>query len=173
MSPIGSCVPIASKSELEPRADWLRKLRHVTEDDDIRDILTNTKPLHERLRDAQARVPAVQDRAQGNQAAVERAQQPGQVLSQHRGRGLSGGSSASSLPSPPSPTTSEITSLAWDPLDTLEAVSKPMNDSTKRPVNTAFVPLRIRPAKNARSDPCEAHEAPPYASALARLGPGA
>ena len=64
------------------RADRLRKLRYFAGDDDIRDMLTgqlleaeasltNTKPLHQRLRDAQARVQAEQD---GVQRAVERAQ---------------------------------------------------------------------------------------------------
>ena len=33
-----------------------------------------------------------------------------------------------------------------------QAEFKPMNDSTQRPVDTVFVPFRIRPAKIARSD---------------------
>ena len=77
--PSPSCRPSAPGCHhVRERAQGARgwKLRHFAEDEDIRAeaSLSKMKPLHERLRDAQARVQPEQDRVQRNQAAIEQAQ---------------------------------------------------------------------------------------------------
>ena len=72
-SPCG--VPIATGTELEPPTERLRHFQARSAAPGSRSFLHHTRPLHERLWDAQARVQVEHDRVQRNQAAVVRAQQ--------------------------------------------------------------------------------------------------